>query len=75
MIFGMDWMLSFGVTINCLTRSLTFSKREDRVEEKFLTAGQVEKSLDGKVCVFMMFALLNEDVEKGVSDLPVMKEF
>jgi len=25
-IFGMDWMLSFGVSINCLTKSITFSK-------------------------------------------------
>jgi len=32
-------MLSFAVNINCLTKSVTFSKWEDRVEEKFLTAG------------------------------------
>ena len=25
-IFGMDWMLTFGVNINCLTKSVTFSK-------------------------------------------------
>jgi hypothetical protein len=25
-IFGMDWMLSFGVNINCFTKSVTFSK-------------------------------------------------
>ena len=25
-IFGMDWMLYFGVSINCLTKSITFSK-------------------------------------------------
>jgi len=24
-IFGMDWMLTFGVNINCLTKSVTFS--------------------------------------------------
>jgi len=40
-IFGMDWMLSFGVNINCLTKIVTFSKRVDQVGEKFLTAEQV----------------------------------
>jgi len=25
-IFEMDWMLTFGVSINCLTKSITFSK-------------------------------------------------
>jgi len=24
-IFGMNWLLSFGVNINCLTKSVTFS--------------------------------------------------
>jgi len=28
-IFGMDWMLSFRVNINCLTKSVTFYKRVD----------------------------------------------
>jgi len=28
-IFRMDWMLSFGVSINCLTKSITFSKPVD----------------------------------------------
>jgi len=45
-IFGMDWMLSFGVNINYLTKSETFSKRVDQAEGKFLTAKQVKKSLD-----------------------------
>jgi hypothetical protein len=35
----------------------------------------VNKSLDGEACVFMMFALLKEDIEKGVDDLPVVQEF
>jgi len=26
-IFGMDWILTFGVNINCLTKSVTFSKQ------------------------------------------------
>jgi len=30
--------VSFGVNINCLTKSVTFSKRVDQVGEKFLTA-------------------------------------
>jgi len=59
-IFGMDWMLSFGVSINCLTKSITFSKPVDELGEKFLTAEQVKKSLDGEACVFMMFASLKE---------------
>jgi hypothetical protein len=28
-IFGMNWLLSFGVNINCLTKSITFSKLEN----------------------------------------------
>jgi hypothetical protein len=28
-IFNMDWMLPFGVSINCLTKSITFSKLVD----------------------------------------------
>jgi len=74
-IFGMDWMLSFGVNINCLTKSVTFSKRVDRVGEKFLTVEQVKNSLDSETCVFMMFASLNECVEEEVGDLPVVREF
>ena len=74
-IFGMDWMLSFGVNINCITKSVTFSKRVDEVRVNFLTAEQVKKSLDCEACVFMMFAALKEGVEKGVSDLPVVQEF
>jgi len=39
-IFGMDWMLTFGVNINCLTKSVTFSKLVEDVSGKFLTAEQ-----------------------------------
>jgi len=28
-----------------------------------------------KACVFMMFASLKEDCEKGVDDLPIVQEF
>jgi len=49
-IFGMDWMLSFRVNINCSTKRLTFSK-VDRIGEKFLTVEQVNKYLDGEACV------------------------
>jgi len=74
-IFGMDWMLSFGVSINCLTKSITFSKPVDELGGKFLTAKQVKKSSDGEVCVFMMFASLKESSEKGIVDLLVVQEF
>jgi len=68
-------MLSFGVNINCLTRSITFSKKVDEVGGKFLTAEEVKKSLDGEASVFMMFASLKEGCEKGVGDFPVVQEF
>jgi len=71
----MDWMLTFGVNINCLTKSVTFSKPVDEVGGKFLTAEQVKKSLDGEASVFMMFASLKESSEKGVGDLPLVQEF
>jgi len=74
-IFGMDWMLTFGVNINCLTKSVTFSKPVDEVGGKFLTAEQVKKSLDSEASVFIMFASLKESREKGVDDLPVMQKF
>jgi len=74
-IFRMDWMLTFGVNINCLTKSVTFSKPVEDVGGKFLTAEQVKKSLDGEACVFMMFASLKEIGEKGIGDLPVVQEF
>jgi len=74
-IFGMDWMLTFGANINCLTKSVTFSKPVDEGGGKFLTAEQVKKSLDGEASVFMMFALLKESSEKGVGDLPIVQEF
>ena len=74
-IFGIDWMLSFGVNISCLTKSIMFSKKVDETGEKFLTAEQVKKSLDGEASVFMMFSSLKESSEKGVGDLPVVQEF
>jgi len=74
-IFGKDWMLTFGVNINCLNKSVTFSKPVDEVSRKFLTAEQVKKSLDGEANVFMMFASLKEISEKGVGELPVVQEF
>jgi len=67
--------LTFGVNINCLTKSVTFSKSVDEVGGKFLTAEQVKKSLDGEASVFTMFASLKEGGEKGVGDLPVVQEF
>ena len=74
-IFGMDWMLTFGVNTNCLTKSITFSKPLDKVGQNFLTTEQVKKSLDGEASVFMMFASLKESSEKGVGDFPVDKSF
>jgi hypothetical protein len=71
-IFGMDWMLSFGVNINCLTKSVTYSKKVEEVSGRFLTAKQVRKSLDGEASVFMMFASLKESSEKGIGDLPIV---
>jgi len=68
-------MLSFGVNINRLTKSITFSKKVDEVGGKFLTTEQMKKSLDGEARVFMMFASLKENGEKGVSDLSVVEEF
>ena len=66
-------MLTFGVNINCLTRSVTFSKPVDEVGGKFLTAEQVKKSLDGEASVFLIFASLKESSEKGVGDFPVAR--
>ena len=63
-IFGMDWMLTFGVNINCLTKSVTFSKPVAEEGGKLLTAEQVKKSLNGEASVFMMFASLKENSEK-----------
>jgi len=74
-IFGMDWMLTFGFNINCLTKSVTFSKPVDEVSGKFLTAEQGKKSLGGEASVCMMFASLKESREKGVGNLPVVQEF
>jgi len=74
-IFGMDWMLTFGVNTNCLTKSITFSKPLDKVGQNFLTTEQVKKSLDGEASVFMMFASLKESDEKGIGDFPVVQEF
>jgi len=68
-------MLTFGVNINCLTKSVTFSQPVDEVGGKFMTAEQVKKSLDGETSVFMMSASLKESCEKGVGDLPVVQEF
>jgi hypothetical protein len=68
-------MLTFGVSINCLTKSITFSKLVAEVGDKFLTAEQVKKSLDSEACVFMMLASLKESSEKGIGDLPVVQEF
>lgn len=68
-------MLSFGVNINCLTKSITFFRRVDEVGGKFLTAKQVNKSLDGESRVFMMFVSLKKSGEKEVSDLPIVQEF
>jgi len=65
-IFGMDWMLTFGVNINCLTKSITFSKPVAKESGRFLTAEQVKKSLDGEASVFMMFATLKEGVRRGL---------
>jgi hypothetical protein len=45
----------------------------DQVGEKFLTAEQVNKSLDGDAYVFMLFASLKEGVEMGVGDFPVVR--
>ena len=74
-IFGMDWMLSFGVSINCLTKSITFSKPVNELGGKFLTAEKVKKSLDGEACVSMIFASLKESSEKRISEWPVVQEF
>lgn len=60
-IFGMDWLSSFGVSINCLTKSVTFSKPVEELDRKFLTAEQVKRSLDSEACVFMMVASLEEN--------------
>jgi len=68
-------MLSFGVKINCLIKSVTFSKRVDQVGEKFLSADQVKKSWSGESCMSMMFVSLKEGVEKGVRHLLVVQEF
>jgi len=68
-------MLTFGVNINCLTKSVTFSKPVEDVGGKFLTTEQVKKSLDGEASVFMMVASLKESGEKGVGDLLVLQEF
>jgi len=74
-IFGMDWMLSFGVDINFLTKSITFFKKVYEVGKKFLTAEQVKKSLESESSVFMMFASLKESSEKGVGNSPVVQQF
>jgi hypothetical protein len=74
-IFGMDWMLTFGVNINCLTKSITFSNPVAEMGGKFLTTEQVKKSLDGEASVFMMFASLKESSQKGVGDFLVVQEF
>jgi len=74
-IFGMNWLLYFGVNINCLTKSVMFSKPEEWVEGKFLTAGQVEISLGEEARVFVMFSSLKVESEVRVGDLPIVREF
>jgi len=74
-IFGMDCMLSFGVSINFLTKSITFSMPVAEVSGKFLTSEQVKKSLDNEASVFMMFVSLKESSGKGIGNFPVVQEF
>jgi len=44
--------LTFGVNINCLTKSVTFSKPVEEVSGMFLIAEQVKKSLYGEASWF-----------------------
>jgi len=68
-------MLSFGVNISYLNKSITFFKLVNEVGGTYLTAEQVKQSLDGEACLFMMFASLKESGEKGVSDLSIVQVF
>jgi len=74
-ILGMNWLLSVGVNINCLTKAITFPKPEKRVEGRFLTAGQVKALLGEEAWVFVMFASLKVESEMKVGDFPVVNEF
>lgn len=63
------------MNINFLTKSVVFSKPEERVKGKFLTTGQVKASLGEEARLFVMSASLKVESEMGVGDLPVVNEF
>src|SRR4030067_2895271 len=68
-------MTSFGVTINCMEKSVMFGNPNKKMESNFLTASQVEASVADEAQLFLMFASLKVDKEKGSSELPVVNEF
>src|SRR4030067_3857790 len=68
-------MTSFGVTINCMEKSVMFGNPKKKMESNFLTASQVEASVADEAQLFMMFASLKVDKEKGSSELHVVNEF
>jgi hypothetical protein len=67
-------LLSFGVKINYLTKTVTIPKPEEHAEGKFLTKGQVKASLEEEAQMFVMFASLKVESEMGVGDFPVVDE-
>src|SRR4030067_2552849 len=68
-------MTSFGVTINCMEKSVMFGNPKKKMESNFLTASQVEASVADEAQLFMMFASLKVDKEKGSNEFPVVNEF
>ena len=75
-ILGMDWLSSNHILLDCSSKSLIFESRPVEPSERdFVSANQVEASLNKEVQLHMLLSSLEVDRENDLMSLPVVKEF
>ena len=69
-IFGMDWLSSNHVLLNCFDKSVVFDDSRVSEDMMFISANQVVTSLKEDAQVYMILSSLEVETKVSMCDLP-----
>ncbi|XP_061351358.1 uncharacterized protein LOC133296402 [Gastrolobium bilobum] len=74
-ILGMDWLVQYGVMLNCCSRRTFFSSKREKPDSLYLTAPQLNKALDEGDAGYIILGGLVGDSKEPTANIPIVCEF
>ncbi|XP_061357106.1 uncharacterized protein LOC133301486 [Gastrolobium bilobum] len=74
-ILGMDWLVRYGVMLDCCRRRIFFSAKGEKLDSLYLMAPQLKKALNEGDAGYIILGVLVEASKEPTANIPIVCEF